>query len=117
MDARWIRFGEIELEGVRYTHDVVIERGKVTKRAKKPSKAYRHDYGHTPLSVDEQLPWGGSRLIVGTGAYGSLPVMPEVEEEARRRGVELVPVPTKQALKLLREVEPKNVRAVLHVTC
>ena len=117
MDARWIGFGEIEVEGVRYTHDIVIEGGKVTKRAKKPSKAYRAGYGHTPLSADEHIPWGGERLIVGTGAYGSLPVMPEVEEEARRRGVKLVARPTEEALGLLRDSRPKDVRAVLHVTC
>ena len=38
MKARWIAFGEIEIEGRRYTHDVVIEAGEVEKRRKKPSK-------------------------------------------------------------------------------
>ncbi len=117
MHARWIGFGEIELEGIRYTHDVVIDRGEVTKRVKKPSKAYRGQLGHTPLSAHERIPWGGERLIVGTGATGSLPVLPEVVKEAQRRGVELVAVPTKEALALLRDVRPKDVHAVLHVTC
>jgi hypothetical protein len=30
--------------------------------------------------ADEGLPWGGGRLIIGTGAYGSPPIMPEVVE-------------------------------------
>ena len=47
------------------------------KRSKKPSKPYRDRFGHTPLSADEELPWGERRLIIGTGAYGSLPIMPE----------------------------------------
>ena len=38
------------------------------KRKKKPSKPYRDEFGHTPLSADEELPWGGGRLIIGTGA-------------------------------------------------
>ena len=117
MKARWIRFGEIEIEGVRYGHDVVIDRGKVTKRAKKASKAYRAQFGHTPLSVDEAIPWGGKRLIIGTGESGSLPIMPGIVEEARRRGVELIAEPTEQALALVRDTDAKDVRAVIHVTC
>ena len=117
MKARWIRFGEIEVEGVRYEHDVVIDRGRVTKRAKKASKAYRGEFGHTPLSVDETIPWGGKRLIVGTGESGSLPIMSDVVKEARRRGVELVAEPTEQALALVRNTDAKDVRAILHVTC
>jgi len=36
MKARLVKFGEIEVEGKRYTHDVVIEGGKVRKRKKGP---------------------------------------------------------------------------------
>ena len=32
MKARLVKFDEIEVEGKRYTHDVVIEGGKVRKR-------------------------------------------------------------------------------------
>ena len=38
MKAKWITFGEVEIEGRRYTSDVVIEAGRVEKRRKKPSK-------------------------------------------------------------------------------
>jgi hypothetical protein len=38
MKARLVKFGEIEVEGERYTHDVVINGGKVRKRKKGPSK-------------------------------------------------------------------------------
>jgi hypothetical protein len=38
MKARLIRFGELEVGGERYTHDVVIDGGKVRKRKKGPSK-------------------------------------------------------------------------------
>ena len=83
MRARWIAFGEIEIEGRRYTHDIVIDAGTVRKRAKKASKAYRDEYGHTPLSLEEGIPWGGGRLIVGTGESGSLPIMPKCLEGSR----------------------------------
>jgi hypothetical protein len=117
MKASWVRFGEIEVEGLRYDHDVVIDRGKIAKRSKKASKPYRARYGHTPLSADEAIPWGGKRLIVGTGASGSLPIMPEVWHEAERRHIEVVAVPTEQALALLSDMPPADVRAILHVTC
>jgi hypothetical protein len=117
MKARWIAFGEIEIEGRRYTSDVVIEAGRVEKRHKKPSKRYRGEFGHTPLSDEERIPWGGGRLVVGTGQDGRLPILPAVRAQAARRGIEIVAAPTEEALRLLRDVDPKDVYAILHVTC
>ena len=117
MKVRLLRFGSIEVDGREYEHDVVIEGGRVRKREKKPSKPYRRELGHTPLSADEELPWGGTQLIVGTGVHGSLPVMSEVAEEAARRGVALTAVPTEDACRLLGRLDSSQVHAVLHVTC
>ena len=63
------------------------------------------------------MPWGGGRLIVGTGASGQLPVMPEVLAEADRRAVRLERLPTEEACRLLRRLPARKVHAVLHVTC
>jgi len=82
-----VKFGEIEVEDECYTHDVVIDGGKVRKRKKGPSKQFREKFGHTPLSAGEKIPWGGQRLIIGTGAHGALPVMDEVLAEAKRMDV------------------------------
>jgi hypothetical protein len=117
MDVRLVAFGFIEIDGRELAYDIVIDRGEVRKRKKKPSKPYRNQFGHTPLSADEQLPWGGSRLIIGTGAYGSLPIMSEVVEEAGRRGVDLVAVPTEDACRLIARLNRRDVHAILHVTC
>jgi hypothetical protein len=117
MQVRLLRFGSIEVEGREYENDIVIESGRVRKRKKKPSKRYRDEFGHTPLSADEELPWGGGRLIIGTGANGSLPIMPQVVEEARRRGVVLTAVPTEEACRLVASLDRGEVHAVLHVTC
>jgi hypothetical protein len=110
-----VSFGSIRIDGVTYEHDVVIDRGEVRKRKKKPSKKYRNQYGHTPLSTAEKIPWKCSRLIIGTGT-GALPVMNEVKREAEDQGVELVIMPTAQAVKEL-EHRPKKTNAILHVTC
>jgi hypothetical protein len=117
MKARLLGFGSIEVEGRVYEHDIVIESGRVGKRKKKPSKPYRSEFGHTPLSVDEELPWGGGRLIIGTGVYGSLPIMSEVTEEADRRRVDLTAIPTGDACRLIASLDRGEVHAVLHVTC
>jgi hypothetical protein len=117
MNVRLLRFGSIEVDGHRYEHDIVIDGGEVRKRKKKPSKPYREEFGHTPLSAAEDLPWGGRRLIIGTGAYGSLPVMSDVVEEAGRRGVDVDAVPTEEACDLIASLDPREIYAVLHVTC
>jgi len=43
--------------------------------------------------------------------------MAEVVEKAARRNIDLVAVPTEQACRLISGLEPREVRAVLHVTC
>jgi hypothetical protein len=116
MDAKLVSFGEIEIDGQRFTHDVVVEGEQVRKRRKGPSKVYRERYGHTPLSVDEAIPWSVARLVIGTGASGQLPVMDEVFAEGERLGVEIVVVPTTEACELMREGGPRTA-AILHVTC
>ncbi len=54
--------------------------------------------------------------MIGTGADGALPVMKQVREAARRRKVDLVILPTAEAIDVLAGgIEDTN--AVLHVTC
>ena len=117
MKAKVIEFGEIEVGGQRYDHDIVIDGGKIKKRKKGASKCFREEYGHTPLSVKENVPWGGKRLIVGTGIYGKLPIMAAVEATAKRRKITLIALPTEQACELLSTLKRADSYAVLHVTC
>ena len=117
MKVRLVKFSEIEVEGKRYTYDVVIDGGNVRKRKKGPSKQFREEFGHTPLSVAEEIPWRGKRLIVGTGAHGALPVMDEVMAEAKRRGIEVIAAPTSEVCKLLEDVKKGQAYAILHCMC
>jgi hypothetical protein len=117
MRARLVQFGELDVDGKRFTKDVVIEAGQIRKRKKQPSRRYRERYGHTPLSAHEAIPWRGKRLIIGTGAYGKLPIMPEVADEAERRGIEVVALPTDQACRLIDDCPDADVNAILHITC
>ena len=116
MEIDKFSFGTIRIEGQLYERDIVIDHGEVRLRKKKPSKRFRGEFGHTPLSVEEKIPWKCRRLVIGTGAQGSLPVMPAVLEEARRRGVEVTAVKTAKAVELLRDAGD-DTNAVLHITC
>jgi len=109
-------FGSLRIDGITYEHDVVIDHGQIRKRKKKPSKKFREDFGHTPLSVEENIPWKCDRLVVGTGAYGRLPVMNEVKREAERQKVKLLILPTIKAIEALQQ-DPDDTNAILHVTC
>jgi hypothetical protein len=108
-------FGSIQIDGVTYTQDVVIDRGKIRKRKKKPSKPFRATYGHTPLTTAEEIPWKCRRLVVGTGADGRLPIMDDVRE-AQARDVALVVLPTAEAIELLNKADD-GTNAILHLTC
>jgi len=88
-------FGSIRIDGVTYDHDVVIDRGKIHKRKKKPSKKFRNTLGHTPLSAA---------------------VMDEVKLEAKRRRIELLILPTSRAIEVLKR-ESADTNAILHLTC
>ena len=108
-------FGALRIDGSTYDQDVVIDCGEIRKRKKAPSRKFHDEFGHTPLSIEEKIPWKCHRLVIGTEAYGRLPVMKEVKLEAERRHVELVIVPTSEAIRLIEKESAVN--AILHVTC
>ena len=92
MKFQELTFGKIRIDYTEYGYDIVIDQGKIRKCKKKPSKKLRDGFGHTPLSVVEEIPWKCRRLVIGTG-NGALPVMEEVRREAQQRKVELIILP------------------------
>ena len=109
-------FGSVRVDGVTYDRDLIIDRGKIRKRKKAASRKFRGQYGHTPLSTAEDIPWQCRRLVIGTGAAGGLPVMQQVHDEARCRNVDLVVLPTGRAIEVLARAT-KHTNAILHLTC
>ena len=111
-------FGWIEIDQVRYDHDVIIHRdGSVTKRSKKKSKELKSTYGHTPLSDQELEVLKKEKpeiVYIGTGQYGDLPITPEAEKELSR--FETVIRPTPEILDMLKK-EHRSFIAIIHVTC
>lgn len=107
-------FGSINIDGETYGKDLMIDNGSIKKRNKDASKKYSERFGHTPLSADENIPWNCNRLIVGNGYSSSLPVMDEVRDIAVQKGVELVVMSTREAIK---HVNDPQTNLVLHLTC
>jgi len=75
----------------------------------------RPPFGHTPLSLEGGIPWKCRRLVVGTG-NSAFPVMEEVKAEAQRRKIELLILPTAEAIEELKRL-PEGTNAILHSTC
>lgn len=117
MNCRFVAFGQVEIDGIRYDRDVVIEGGSVRRRKKGPSKARRAEFGHTPLTADEAIPWSAGLLVIGTGANGQLPIADDLYREAETRGVRIEALPTPEACQQLSEPTSEPVAAILHVTC
>ena len=114
MKAKKLSFGSINIDGKNYFKDIVIHKGKIKKRKKKESKKFRGRFGHTPLSILENIPWDCKKLIIGTGHNSALPVMNEVKEKAKNKGVELVLKSTPDAILYINE---KNTNLILHLAC
>ena len=106
-------FGRIVIDGTAYTTDVIVFPDRVM------DDWWRKD-GHVLYvadieSVVEEKP---EVLIVGTGKYGLLDVMPETKEYIESKGIELIVEPTEQACEIYNQVsKDKKTVAALHVTC
>lgn len=107
-------FGTIVIDGKEYNNDIIIQGDMIRKRKKKASKPFRAQFGHTPLSVHEDIPWDCTTLVIGCGMNSLLPVMDEVKQEAGKRGVKLVMLPTTEALSY---VNDDDTNVILHLTC
>ena len=114
MKIKKLSFGSINIDGKNYCKDIVIHKGKIKKRKKKESKKFRSLFGHTPLSILENIPWDCKKLIIGTGHSSALPVMNEVKEKAKKKGVKLVLMSTPDAIQYINE---KDTNLILHLPC
>jgi hypothetical protein len=112
-----VKFGSITVDGKAFVKDVVFENGKVRKRNKGPSRPRRSEFGHTPLTPLEEIPWKCKTFVVGIGMHGRLPVVREFKEEAQRRGVTLIILKTPEAIKYFLENYGPDINAIFHITC
>jgi len=113
-------FGWIEVDGKVYDYDIVIyPDGKIERRQKEISKR-KHGTSHK-LDIEEitnYLGHGEEVVIIGTGQYGILSLTEESIKLLSDLGLEIIQLPTKEAIKKYLELSQKRrVLGIFHVTC
>jgi len=107
-------FGQIVIDGRRYTSDVIVFRDRVRDGwwRKEGHRLYVEDIEE---AVEEEKP---ELFVVGTGYSGLMRVLPETESYLKSKGIELIVQSTREACKTFnRLVKSKKVMGALHLTC
>jgi hypothetical protein len=101
------------VDGKEYTSDVIIFPDKVKDN-------WWRKEGHALHIEDVELVAAEQQevLIVGTGKYGILGVLPKTKKYIESKGIELIVEPTDRACGVYNKIS-KNKKAVaaLHLTC
>lgn len=107
------RFGQIVINGLKYTSDVIIYPDRV-------QADWWRDESHK-LSLKDItgiMKENPEVLLVGTGASGLMRVLPEVEQEAEAKNIRLIVQPTGEACEIYNQLSQiQRVVAALHLTC
>lgn len=110
------RFGEVVVEGRRYTSDLII-----TPQGVRPNWWRKAGHELCVQDIRDYLSGEIETLIVGTGASGMVRVLPETEEFLKSKGIELVAQPTGEACQTFNRMcasgQQEKVVAALHLTC
>ena len=105
-------FGEIVIQGKKYTSDVIIYPAEVT--------SWWRQEGHELHSEDlaEVLKQKPEVLIIGTGKYGLVTVLAETRRHLQEQCIEVITEDTEQACRAYNQLHPsRRVIAALHLTC
>ena len=105
-------FGRVVIDGEGQNRDLIVLPRRVV------SNCWRAD-GHRLALGDledvlDELP---ERLIVGTGAYGQMHPDAHALDQLRQRGIEVETLPTNEAIRRYRQLDPARTAAALHLTC
>ncbi|MGA2403547.1 MAG: MTH938/NDUFAF3 family protein [Syntrophobacteraceae bacterium] len=108
------QFGEIEVDGKRYTGDIKIIAGSVI------SSWWRAE-GHALAvsDIEDILFEAPEILVVGTGMPGRMKVRDELRERLAATGVSLIDEPTPRAVATFNRLNKsgKKVAGAFHLTC
>ena len=107
------QFGQIVVNGKRYSSDVIIFPDRV-------KDSWWRKSGHQLCLDDiaEVIAEKPEVLIVGTGASGLVRVLPEVKQSLEARGIKLIAEPTSEACNTYNQLcQSQRVVAALHLTC
>ena len=107
------QFGQIGINGKTYDSDVIIFPDRVQDNWRRKNshelslEAVSHIFTENP-----------EVLVVGTGAFGRMKVLPEVSQEVAARNIQLIVQTTAEACEIYNQLSPgQRVVAALHLTC
>ncbi len=105
-------FGRIVLDGQEEHADVILLPTRTVTN-------WRRRQGHGLVIEDlaEVLTELPERLLIGSGYDGRMHPAREAIDELEARGVRVEVLPTPQAVRRYRELDPKHTAAALHLTC
>ncbi|KXA92432.1 hypothetical protein AKJ64_03175 [candidate division MSBL1 archaeon SCGC-AAA259E17] len=106
-------FGNIVIDGEKYTNDVIVFPNGVKDN-------WWRKEGHSlhPEDIEDVVDRDPDVLIVGTGAYGKVSIPSDTREYIESRGIELVAEKTREAVETLRDIkDEEKAVAALHLTC
>lgn len=107
------KFGEIVIDGRRYSSDVIVYPDRVD------SQWWRRE-GHSlePADVPEVLQAPPDVLVIGQGNPGRMDVPAETRRRLEEAGIEVLVEPTTRACDTYNRLRGKRrVVAALHLTC
>lgn len=113
-------FGKVKVEGETYNHDLVIYPDKIIKRKKEISKS-QHGTSHN-FTKEEMKEYIENfdhsdikQVIVGTGQYGKLALLPETEKYLEVNGYSYKQLRTPDLED--KYLDRRNSLVIVHVTC
>ncbi len=107
------QFGEIAVDGRRYTSDVIIFPSRV-------KSGWWKKEGHevSPEDLAEVIDERPEVLIVGMGGSGLMRVLPETYRYLEAQGIEIIAQPTDEACQTYNQLcNSRRAVAALHLTC
>jgi len=108
------QFGEIVIDGVKYTSDCIILGGEV-------QADWWRRQGHSlcPEDLESVIAAGPSILVVGCGSSGLMVVPETTRQVLQKHDIQLEAFDTRKAVACFNELSRTgaNVAAALHLTC
>ncbi len=115
------KFGSIEIDGKRYAKDVLIDcAGGIRKRKGGFLKFGSHNISREEIEDLAGMEGKPDLIIVGLGTSSAAKLDPEANTWASESGVELVAVPSAEAVENFNQEQEKGdrkVAALIHITC
>ena len=106
-------FGQITIDGKAYRQDVLLWPGGVKSDWwRQEAHLLQLDDVAEALAADPQV------LVVGQGSPGRLQVDRELALYLKDKGIQLIELPTRQAVQVINaEADKRRLAAALHLTC